>query len=168
MTRSASDSPHGSEFETFLFAPIGDDRNGMLLSVLSGLARSDIDPWQEAAKLALMPVETATRRLESFIAALPDGPNGRRDAGSIAARLIALLPHPNRSNIPLRETLGGNGKKAGSWAVIYMVSYVIVMALIMGTQYIASGHQQPAQVQNAPAHATSIVSSPTQLVIPDP
>jgi hypothetical protein len=35
MARSASVSALGSEFDDFLFAPIGEDRNGMLLSVLS-------------------------------------------------------------------------------------------------------------------------------------
>jgi len=35
----------------------------MLVSVLSGLARSDVDPWQEAATLAELPGETATQRL---------------------------------------------------------------------------------------------------------
>jgi hypothetical protein len=54
----------GSEF---LFAPIGEDRDGMLVSVLSGLARSDVDPWQEAARLAELPEETATQRLASLI-----------------------------------------------------------------------------------------------------
>ena len=52
MTATASVSRLGSEFDDFLYAPIGEDRNGMLLSVLSALARLDIDPWQEAAKLA--------------------------------------------------------------------------------------------------------------------
>ena len=33
----------------------------MLLSVLSALARLDIDPWQEAVQLAALPEETATR-----------------------------------------------------------------------------------------------------------
>ena len=62
MTYSSA-SQLGPEFENFLFAPIGADRNGMLLSVLSALARLDIDPWQEAAQLAALPEETATRRL---------------------------------------------------------------------------------------------------------
>ena len=92
MTRSASVSLLGSEFDDFLFAPIGEDRNGMLLSVLSALARLDVDPWQEAAKLARLPWETATQSLASLIAALPDGPSAHLDPGTIAARLIALLP----------------------------------------------------------------------------
>lgn len=64
----------------------------MLLSVLSALARLNVDPWQEAAKLALLPGETATQKLAAIIAALPDGPSARRDPRTIAARLIALLP----------------------------------------------------------------------------
>jgi hypothetical protein len=57
MTYSGSASRLGSEFDDFLFAPIGEDRNGMLLSVLSALARLDIDPWQEALASAVV-VET--------------------------------------------------------------------------------------------------------------
>ena len=70
MTYSASVSRLGSEFDDFLFAPIGEDRNGMLLSVLSALARLDIDPWQEVAELAGLPGTTATQRLASLIAEL--------------------------------------------------------------------------------------------------
>jgi hypothetical protein len=82
----------GSEFDAFLFSAIGDDRNGMSLSVVSLLARRDLDPWQEAARLAEMPTAAATRRLESFIRALPDQPLTLPDSGAVAARLVALLP----------------------------------------------------------------------------
>jgi hypothetical protein len=105
MMGSASISPLGSEFDAFLFAPIGEERNGMLLSVLSALARLDVDPWEEAAKLARLPGEAATQRLASLIAALPDGPSAHHDPGSIAARLIALLPRGAGSNAPSRATL---------------------------------------------------------------
>lgn len=92
MTHSAFASFLGSEFNDFLFAPIGEERNGMLLSVLSALARLDVDPWQEAAELARLPGEAATERLASMIAALPDGPSAPSDPRTIAARLVALLP----------------------------------------------------------------------------
>jgi len=42
----------GPEFDEFLCAPIGADRNGTGLSVLSALARLNVDPWQEATSLA--------------------------------------------------------------------------------------------------------------------
>ena len=63
MTRSASASIERSQFEAFLIAPIGLQQNGMLLSVLSALARLDIDPWHEAASLAKMSTEAATERM---------------------------------------------------------------------------------------------------------
>jgi hypothetical protein len=95
---SASVSRLRSEFDAFLFAPIGDEKNGMLLSVLSALARSDVDPWAEAAKFARMSAEAATEKMTSLIAALPDRPPGQPDPRTIAARLIALLPRRENSN----------------------------------------------------------------------
>jgi hypothetical protein len=61
MSSSASVSILGTEFDDFLFAPIGEDRNDTPLSVLSVLARLDIDPWQEADKLARLPGEACLR-----------------------------------------------------------------------------------------------------------
>ena len=98
MTRPALVSVLGSEFDDFLFAPIGEDRNDSPVSVLSALAQLDIDPWQEAAELAQLPGETATQRLASLMAALPDGPLADRDLETIAGRLIALLPRQASSN----------------------------------------------------------------------
>ena len=38
-----------SRYDNFLFAPICDEPGGMRLSVLSTLARMNVDPWEEAA-----------------------------------------------------------------------------------------------------------------------
>src|ERR1700733_8256760 len=99
MARCTSLSPLGSEFDEFLFASIGKDQNGMLLSVISALARLDVDPWQEAGELARLPREAAIERLASCIAALPGGLSAPPAPGTIAAGLIALLPSQVRSNI---------------------------------------------------------------------
>jgi hypothetical protein len=131
MTSSASVSVQGSEFDDFLFALIGEDRNDMPLSVLSALARLDIDPWQEAAELARLPGETATQRLASLIASLPDGPSAHLDPGTIAARLIALLPRRARSNIPSRETLLNVGAVTDPRAVIYVILINVIFTIFM-------------------------------------
>jgi len=158
MTRSASASFLGSEFDAFLFAPIGEDTNGMLLSVLSALARLDVDPWQEAAKLARLPGETATQRLAGLIAALPHGPLAHLDPRPVAARLIALLPRWTSSNGPSRETLLGIGAATNSWAV----TYVIFMVLVLGAQFIVASHEPPAQVDSvsAPTSSTAVSRMP--------
>ena len=82
----------GAEFDKFLCAPIGDGRNGTPLSVLSALARLDVDPWQEAASLARMTTDAAAARLTALIAALPDAPTKDVPAMTIAANLVTLLP----------------------------------------------------------------------------
>ena len=158
MTPSVSGSYLGSEFNDFLFASIGESRNGMLLSVLSALARLDLDPWQEAAKLARLPEKTETQRLTSLIAELPDGPSTPSDAGTIAARLVALLPHKVLPNIPSRETLLGVGAMTKSRTIMY----VIFMILVLGIQWIAASRPPPARVNNAhaPVASTALAKEP--------
>lgn len=92
MTHAALTPLLSREFDSFLFAPIDDDREELSLSVVSALARLDVDPWGEAAGLARMPKERALERLTSLIASLPKGSEPGRPPEATAARLIALLP----------------------------------------------------------------------------
>jgi hypothetical protein len=92
MSPPASSSRLGAEFDAFLFAPIGEDRNGLTLSIVSLLGRMDLDPWQEAAKLAGLPAEIAARRLATLLAALSDPSLKPADVDKMAIRLIAQLP----------------------------------------------------------------------------
>lgn len=64
----------------------------MPLTVLSFLARRNVDPWEEAARLAQLPGDAATRLLAGLIVELPPAQRGSGDAGQTAARLVALLP----------------------------------------------------------------------------
>jgi hypothetical protein len=81
----------GPQFDKFLYAPIRADRNGAPLTVLSALARADVDPWQEAVSLGLMHRDAAAARLTALIGALPGEQNGDVSASSIA-KLVTLLP----------------------------------------------------------------------------
>jgi hypothetical protein len=91
MQPTGSFSEPGSDFDAFLYAQIGEDSSGLPLSVLSALARMDLDPWKEAGELAALPAEAATRRLASLLGALPDESLGNCDRTNVATRLIALL-----------------------------------------------------------------------------
>jgi hypothetical protein len=124
-----------SDFDDFLFATIGDDNNGMQLSVNSALARSDVDPWEEAAALARLPAETATRKLASLIAALPDGPLARPDPETNAARLIALLPRSAGSDSPSRTTPPLVGAVRNSWAIKYIIFFAVYAIYMLGTRW---------------------------------
>jgi len=60
MMRATSSARFGSEYDDFLFSSIGEDSNGLMLSVVSMLARLNLAPWHKAASFAELPVEAAT------------------------------------------------------------------------------------------------------------
>lgn len=157
MTHSASPPSLGSEFDSFLHATIGNDGNGMLLSVLSALARLGVDPWQEAASLASLPGPSAIARLTGLITALPREPSSHRDHESIAARLVALLP----SGGP-KSALPGSGTAFDPHTVLRMIVInVLFVAFMVGAQWFAAGHQ-------APAPASDNIASTAQATTPPP
>jgi hypothetical protein len=157
MKRSGSVSSPGSEFDDFLLASIGDDNNGMQLSVLSALARLDVDPWKEAATLARLPGDVAIRKLTSLIAALPAGPSARPDSGTIAARLISLLPRVVSTDVASRPA-PGIGAATRSPVLTYLILYAIFMLFMVAFQWLAASPQVPAPANSAPAPAASSVS----------
>lgn len=81
-----------SDLNAFLFADVGTEANGMMLSVASVLARQGNDPWREAGRLAELPKAEATDNLARMIAGMPRSLWGLPDAGVIAVRLTGLLP----------------------------------------------------------------------------
>jgi len=91
MTHPAASPPHRPHLDRFLHADVGQERNGMDLSVLSVLARLDKDPWEEAARLAGLPPAAAVASLAGAIASMPDGAWPLTEAQTIALRLIPLL-----------------------------------------------------------------------------
>ena len=162
MTRSTSVAVLAPEFDDFLFASIGEDRNGMLLSVVSALARLDVDPWQEAANLAQLPGITATRRLASLIAALPDRSSSvHLDHGAIAARLIARLPHRAGLNARSAEILLGVSVPAVMQSPSFRYAALALLAIVLGGLTFAASQRPAARVHNADAPASSAVGSAT-------
>jgi hypothetical protein len=142
-----------SEFDNFLFAPIGEDTHGMLLSVLSALARSDLDPWDEAAKLAGLPEKYATARLTALIEKLADKPSVAAEYPTIAARLVALLPRRAMSEAALPATQRIFGVAPNAWAVVC----VVLMALALGAEWVTASNQAAAPAESTPAQAAMAV-----------
>jgi hypothetical protein len=155
MIGSGSISIVGSEFNVFLFARVCEDRNETPLSVLSALARLNLDPWQEAAELAQLPRESATQRLTSSIAALADGPTAHLEHGITAARLIAPLPHHDNSETPARGTVADSSEVRKFRAGVCM--YAIFIVVMMAAQWIAASLQEPTQTDSTEASASGTV-----------
>jgi hypothetical protein len=165
MKPPASFSTLGSEFDAFLYAAIGEDRNGMPLSVVSALARMDLDPWHEAAGLAAVSVETATGKLTSLLAALPPiltGPS----PGITAARLIALLPRRLDTNSRSPATKGGIAAATRPPPRMNVILLAIYMILMLGTQFALMRRPPPARADIAHAPAPPAAASHAPPIAP--
>ena len=134
----------------------------MLLSVLSALARLDLDPWREAAELARMPKQAAKQRLTSLIEALPDAPSTRPEPETISTRLFALLPRGASSSIASSETFPVAGAALNFRALIYALAVnLLFMVAIMGAQWAASSLHPSPKIDSAQASAASEVRPQT-------
>lgn len=149
-----------SEFEAFLFAPIGDDTgNGMQLSVLSALARQNVDPWEEAGRLAALSREAAILKLSAWIALLPDGKSTRRDAGPIAARLIELLPRGIGSGTGVGTTALDVKSVVQSCPHRRAIVYVIAVVFALAAQWVIAHYLAAGLSHNAATPTSGTVSA---------
>jgi hypothetical protein len=156
MTRPVWATSFGSEFDDFLFAPIGEESNGMMLSVISALARLDLDPWHEAVTLAELPGQIATARLASLIAALPVAPSAHQNPEAIAAQLVALLPRGQSSSVESRKIPMGPDAVMKLRLRIFM--YALFILIVLSAQGIVASRLPTAQIGNVSAPASSTVS----------
>ena len=162
MTRSAMTALLGPEFNAFLFAPVDEERNGALLSVLSALARLDVDPWREAAELARMPMEAANQRLTSLIAALPDAPAARLAPATIADRLVKLLPRGNPSSVAFRERSLRDDPTPTSrtFASMILINLLVMAGLLCAHWAVATLHPPRAGTVHAAVSGTIVPQTP--------
>jgi hypothetical protein len=159
MKGSSSLSFLGSEFEPFLLAPIGEDNDGMVLSVLSALARLNVDSWEESATLARLPGDTATRKLASLIAALPNRASSIPDSATIAARLISLLPNRAGPELPSRTAVSSIGAMTRSPILTRLILYIILMFFMLVSHWLAASLQAPVQPNSTTGPLASSVST---------
>jgi hypothetical protein len=79
------------QYDAFLFASVR-ETDEMTLRVLSVLARQDVDPWEEAARLTQLSREQAISSLASKIWKSDSERWSPSEASILAVRLIGLLP----------------------------------------------------------------------------
>jgi len=147
------------EFDAFLFASVGANDGEIPLSVLSVLARLDLDPWQEAAHLAALSPESAVQEIASILGALPTGSPNAPDILMNATRLVAMLPRraPCLSS-PLRvlsAASAGTPRPRPHANVVFLAVYLIVM---VASQCIWT-RLVPAHVDSQTAPPSSSTSS---------
>lgn len=126
-----------SQYNEFLFAVVGQEPTGQDLTTLTLLTRLEIDPWQEAARLADLPKDAAARAFTATIARLPQEDRRGWNLESIAGRVVAWLPAASIEPVPLMPGAPDRSygrdeetKKAGlartlSWAALAVIAILL-------------------------------------------
>jgi hypothetical protein len=160
-------SPMPPTVNRFLFADIGVEANGMVLSVLSALSRQGIDPWDEAKQLSSIPKKEAVRRLARTIEDIPGSLWPKSAATAIAARLVVLLPthEPKASDSISKEPGDGTtarllerGRQKNSWCLFYVLATLGAVAIAI-TLIVVPRHAAPMQAETAEHQATPSAAS---------
>lgn len=128
-------NPHPPEFDRFLHASVGEDRNGYVVTVLSALARLGLDPWAETADLVTLGRAAARARLGALLARFRDVPALASDHGRIAGDLSQLLPESQTSGSLKRVAStvadGPTGTTGAIWAVL-AIFFVLFQVFMFG------------------------------------
>jgi hypothetical protein len=114
-------------YDAFLFEPLCNEASGMSLSVVSVLARANVDPWEEAGRLATMPKVLAEKALVATLDLIPGRSWKPAEAKTIAARLVRLLPLPCEGG-PTEVSPSGTKQKRYWWLWLVFAIGISVLA----------------------------------------
>jgi hypothetical protein len=135
------------QYDAFLFASLC-ETDEMTLSVLSVLARQDVDPWQEAARLTQLPKEEAINSLASKIWKSNSGRWPPSEASILAVRLIELLPSHSRPRGSRRLWADDGDGRLTYWLIAGM--------LFMSIAISGNSMQKPTKDSSASTHSVSM------------
>ena len=121
--------PLETKYDDFLFANIGEQENGMPMSMATALTRLGLDPWDEARRLAALPASSAIPAVTHLIARVSGLTSTVSEAPKISAKLVGLLS--SRDGRP-----AGGSKTSGAlswridarWVVVLLVIGLVVVA----------------------------------------
>lgn len=137
MAETSVLNPHPREFDRFLYASVGEDRNGYTVTVLSALARLGLDPWNETAELVTLGREAARARLGALLSRFRDVPALVSDYGRVARDLSQLLPEGQASGSPKRAASivadGRPGTNGAIWAILAIIFLLFQMFMVGGS-----------------------------------
>lgn len=133
MATNAVLDPQNHDFDRFLHASVGEDYNGNGVTVLSALARLNLDPWQEARELASLGREAAGVRLDTLLSRVCDVPALEQDDGAVAQDLAGLLPK-NAS-----QAMAGAAPEAKRLTISTGLIWTLVAVLFLAAQLLFTG-----------------------------
>jgi hypothetical protein len=151
MARPRFYAPLRPDLHNFLFAAVGEERNGIPLSMISALAQLGLDPWDEAGRLSSLAKQEAVERLAGLILRLPGTRRPPSDARQIAVGLIDVLPTHNAPG-PAEEVWRPRPQNIASGKTFWLICLALAMTtfiLMMTQSGLLSGNPQPPPATGA-------------------
>ena len=140
----------------------------MRLSVLSALARMNVDPWEEATRLAAMPKAIAEKTLLSSLDLVSGKSWKSPEAAAIVARLVRLLPRTDEA-APVAATANAQAlaQRKSYWWV--WVGFALTMSFMTQHHQATTANTNAATTQSG-AITTSGATTPLKnsAIAPDP
>ena len=152
-----------ASYDNFLFAPVCDDANGTRLSVISALARMDVDPWEEATRLAGMPKALAEKTLLSTLDLVSGRSWKSPEAAAIAAQLVRLLPQPNEAAAISTTQSGSVPAQRQSYWWVWLGFALAISFMTPHHQAVTMKTGAATSESNAPSHLTTNSADPLAL-----
>lgn len=142
MTLRHSFRPLRPDLDKFLFAQVGNEADGVPLSVISALTRLGLDPWEEASRLCSFSEREAAEQLTRLLADLPGHTDRLRDTRQTAAGLVSLLPESGSSSPRMPQIQIRPRFWAGSFPKLsqfWVGCFVVVAAAVLLSAVIHTG-----------------------------
>lgn len=135
--------PLRPDLDKFLFAEVGDEIDGMPLSVISALTRLGLDPWEEAGRLSLLRNGEAVEQLTRLIVELPENCRPLDEAREIADGLVLLLPKydtsPTSPQLQIRLRYGRSAltvpKLSQFWIGCFVIAAVVLVSGLLHARF---------------------------------
>ena len=116
------------------FAVVGEGRSGNPLSTISALTQLDLDPWDEAGRLAELAKEDAVDQLTGLLLRLPVSSRPlAAEARQIAVALIDLLPRASWIGKPAAAPGTGpvtTSRDRAFWVICGVLVAIAVLIMI--------------------------------------
>jgi len=151
-------APLRPDLDDFLFATVGEERDGMPLSVISALTRLGLDPWIEASRLSSLEKREAVEQLVPMIARLPGERWASSEVRKIALGLIERLPltsaaHAAPDGVPQARPKIGPSRTF--WLVCGLLAAAALASMVANGDLSVGGPGQSVPVSQigAPVHS---------------
>jgi hypothetical protein len=153
-------APLRPDLDDFLFATVGEERDGMPLSVISALTRLGFDPWIEASRLSSLEKREAVEQLAPIIARLPGERWASSEVRKIALGLIERLPLTSAARAapdgaPQARARPKIGPSRMFWLVCGLLAAVALASMVANGDLSFGGRGQSTPVSpiGAPVHS---------------